>query len=32
MNLPDDDNQLLKHGAVAIRLDAFSDNQASKTG
>jgi hypothetical protein len=30
MNLPDDDNQWLKHGAVAIRSGAFGDNQGSK--
>jgi len=30
MNLPDDDNQWLKHGAVAVRSDAFGDNQGSK--
>jgi len=30
MNLPDDDTQWLKHGAVAIRSDAFGDNQGSK--
>ena len=30
MNLPDDDNQWLKHGAVALRSDAFGDNQGSK--
>ena len=30
MNLPDDDDQWLKHGAVAIRSDAFGDNQWSK--
>jgi len=29
MNLPDD-NQWLKHGAVAIRRDAFSDIQGNK--
>ena len=30
MNLPDDDNQWLKHGAVAVRSDAFGDSQGSK--
>jgi hypothetical protein len=30
MNLPDDENQWLKHGAVAITSDAFGDNQGSK--
>jgi len=30
MNLPDDDNQWLKHSTVAIRSDAFGDNQWSK--
>jgi hypothetical protein len=29
-DLPDDDNQWLKHGAVAIRSDAFGDNQGSE--
>jgi len=30
MNLPDDDNQWLIHGAVAIRSYSFGDNQGSK--
>jgi hypothetical protein len=30
MNLPDDDNQWLRHGEVEIRSDAFDDNQGSE--
>jgi hypothetical protein len=30
MNLPDDDNQWLIHGSLAIRSDVFGDNQGSK--
>jgi hypothetical protein len=30
MNIPDDDKQWLKHGAVAIRSYSFGDNQGSK--
>jgi hypothetical protein len=30
MNLPDDNNQCLKHDAVAIRSDGLGDNQESK--
>jgi hypothetical protein len=29
MNLPDDDNQWLKHGAVAIKSDGLGDNQGT---